>query len=110
MLLPCIETAEGLVNTYAILKESPQLIGCLVASEDMTTSLQAPRDPAGTAIRYARERFLLECRAAGVEPVDLIRDAANDALASVAPKVGGAGGAGARRARCRAARAGRRCR
>lgn len=70
MLLPCIETAEGLVNTYAILKESPQLIGCLVASEDMTTSLRAPRDPAGTAIRYARERFLLECRAAGVEPVD----------------------------------------
>lgn len=70
LLLPCIETAEGLVNTYAILKEAPQLIGCLVASEDMTTSLQAPRDQAGTAIRYARERFLVECRAAGVKPVD----------------------------------------
>ncbi|MBO6946509.1 MAG: CoA ester lyase [Rhodospirillales bacterium] len=70
MILPCIETAEGLVNTYAILKEAPQLIGCLVASEDMTTSLRAPRDTSGTAIRYARERFLLECRAAGVEPVD----------------------------------------
>lgn len=69
-LLPCIETAEGLVNTYAILKEAPPLIGSLVASEDMTTSLGAPRDRDGTAIRYARERFLLECRAAGVEPVD----------------------------------------
>lgn len=69
-LLPNIETAEGLVNAYRILKEAPPLIGCLIASEDMTTSLQAPRDPAGTAIRYARERFLLECRAAGVEPVD----------------------------------------
>lgn len=69
-VLPCIETAEGLVNTYAILRDMSQLIGCLVASEDMTTSLGAPRDPAGTAIRYARERFLLECRAAGVEPVD----------------------------------------
>ena len=69
-LLPNIETAEGLVNTYAILKQAPELIGCLIASEDMTTSLRAPRDPAGTAIRYARERFLLECRAAGVEPVD----------------------------------------
>ena len=70
MILLWIETAEGLVNTYAILKEAPQLIGCLVASEDMTTSLRAPRDTSGTAIRYARERFLLECRAAGVEPVD----------------------------------------
>ncbi len=69
-ILPNIETAEGLVNTYAILKEAPPLIGCLIASEDMTTSLGAPRDPAGTAIRYARERFLVECRAAGVAPVD----------------------------------------
>lgn len=69
-ILPCIETAEGLVNTYAILKAAPPLVACLVASEDMTTSLGAPRDPAGTAIRYARERFLLECRAAGVAPVD----------------------------------------
>ena len=68
MLLPCIETAEGLVNTYAILKESPQLIGCLVASEDMTTSLQAPRDPAGTAIRYARERFLPQLKVAETVP------------------------------------------
>ena len=70
LVLPNIETAEGLVNTYAILKEAPPLIGCLVASEDMTTSLGAPRDRNGTAIRYARERFLLECRAAGVAPVD----------------------------------------
>lgn len=69
-LLPCIETAEGLVNTYSILKNSPPLVGCLVASEDMTTSLGAPRDRSGAAIRYARERFLLECRAAGIEPVD----------------------------------------
>ncbi len=70
LLLPCIETAEGLVNTYPILKNSPPLVGCLVASEDMTASLGAPRDRSGIAIRYARERFLLECRAAGVEPVD----------------------------------------
>lgn len=69
-ILPCIETAEGLVNTYAILKQSPPLVGCLIASEDMTASLRAPRDRSGRAIQYARERFILECRAAGVEPVD----------------------------------------
>lgn len=69
-LLPCIETAEGLVNTYSILKQSPPLVGCLIASEDMTASLKAPRDRSGRAIKYARERFILECRAAGVEPVD----------------------------------------
>lgn len=70
LMLPCIETAEGLVNTYPILKNSPPLVGCLVASEDMTASLGAPRARSGIAIRYARERFLLECRAAGVEPID----------------------------------------
>jgi len=69
-ILPNIETAEGLVNTYRILSDAPPLIGCLIASEDMTTSLRAPRDPAGTAIRYARERFVVECRAAGIEPID----------------------------------------
>lgn len=69
-LLPCIETAEGLVNTYSILKQSPPLLGCLIASEDMTASLRAPRDKSGRAIKYARQRFILECRAADVEPVD----------------------------------------
>ena len=70
MLLPCIETAEGLVNTYSILKQSPSLVGCLIASEDMTASLQAPRDQSGRAIQYARQRFIMECRAAGIEPID----------------------------------------
>lgn len=69
-LLPCIETAEGLVNTYSILKHGPEVVACLIASEDMTASLGAPRDRSGRAIKYARERFIVECRAAGVEPVD----------------------------------------
>lgn len=69
-LLPNIETAEGLVNTYRILSDAPPLIGCLIASEDMTASLGAPRDRSGRAIQYARERFIVECRAAGVEPID----------------------------------------
>jgi len=69
-LLPNIETAEGLVNTYRILSDAPPVMGCLIASEDMTASLGAPRDRSGRAIQYARERFIVECRAAGVEPID----------------------------------------
>lgn len=69
-LLPNIETAEGLVNTYRILSDAPPVIGCLIASEDMTASLGAPRGRSGRAIEYARERFIMECRAAGVEPID----------------------------------------
>ena len=69
-LLPNIETAAGLVNTYRIFSDAPPVIGCLIASEDMTASLGAPRDRSGRAILYARERFIVECRAAGIAPID----------------------------------------
>jgi citrate lyase subunit beta/citryl-CoA lyase len=41
-----------------------------MASEDMTTSLGAERGRDGIELQYARSRFLVECRAAGVVPID----------------------------------------
>lgn len=69
-LLPNIESAAALVQTVAIAQATDRVKACLVASEDMAADLQAVRSPEGAELRYVRERFLVDCRAAGVVPVD----------------------------------------
>jgi citrate lyase subunit beta/citryl-CoA lyase len=69
-LVPNVETAAGLVETLGIARASPRVTACLVAAEDMAADLGAERRPDGEELLYARSRFLVECRAAGVEAVD----------------------------------------
>ncbi len=42
----------------------------LVASEDMVADLGTERSRSGEELGYVRARFLVECRAAGVEAID----------------------------------------
>ncbi len=69
-LLPNIELARGLVQTVAIAKASRRTAACLMASEDMAADLGAERGPDGAELAYCRQRFLVECVAAGVVAVD----------------------------------------
>ena len=69
-LVPNVETAAGLVNTFAIAKASPRVRALLVASEDMVADLGTARSRKGEELAYVRSRFLVECRAAGVEAID----------------------------------------
>ncbi len=69
-LLPNIEFARGLVQTGAIAKASQRVAACLMASEDLAADLGAERAPDGLELAYARQRFLVECVAAGVVAVD----------------------------------------
>jgi citrate lyase subunit beta/citryl-CoA lyase len=69
-LLPNIELARGLVQTGAIAAVSRRTIGCLLASEDLAADLGAERGRDGLELAYCRQRFLVECRAAGVVAVD----------------------------------------
>jgi citrate lyase subunit beta/citryl-CoA lyase len=69
-LVPNIETAAGLVNTLQIGKASRKTIALLVASEDMVADLGTSRSRGGAELAYVRQRFLVECRAAGVEAID----------------------------------------
>lgn len=69
-LLPNVESAEGLVNTLTIATASERVIGCLLASEDLAADLGAERLPDCSELDYARQRFLIECRAANVIAVD----------------------------------------
>ena len=84
-LVPNVETAAGLVNAFAIARASPRVSAMLVASEDMVADLGTARSRRGEELAYVRARFLVECRAAGVEAIDCpytfsdVRGAAADA-------------------------------
>ena len=69
-MAPNIESARGIMQTFAIAKASPR-VTCIVGStEDMAADLGAPRSKGGIEIAYARQRLHLECTAAGVVSVD----------------------------------------
>ena len=69
-LVPNVETAAGLMNTFQIAKASARVSALLVASEDMVADLGTARSRRGEELAYVRSRFLVECRAAGVEAID----------------------------------------
>ncbi len=69
-IVPNIEQAAGLMRTYAICQASERVIACLVASEDMAADLGAERGNDGRELAYVRERFHVECVAAGVLSID----------------------------------------
>lgn len=69
-LLPVCETALGVVEVRALAAASPRVRCALLGTEDLATDLAAERSAEGIELAYARQRFLLECRAAGIEPID----------------------------------------
>jgi citrate lyase subunit beta/citryl-CoA lyase len=69
-LVPNVETAAGLIRTHEIGKAHPRVVAMLVASEDMVADLGTNRSRRGEELAYVRARFLVECRAAGVEAID----------------------------------------
>ncbi len=69
-ILPVCETALGVVTVRDMAAASTRIKAALLGSEDLATDLCAERGQDAVELDYARRRFLLECRAAGIEPVD----------------------------------------
>jgi len=69
-LLPNIEFARGIVQLGAIAAASRRVSACLLAAEDLAADLGAERAPDGVELAYCRQRFIVECVAAGVVAVD----------------------------------------
>jgi citrate lyase subunit beta/citryl-CoA lyase len=69
-LVPNVESAAGLLRTFDIARASKRVAAVLVASEDMVADLGTARSRGGEELAYVRARFLVECRAAGVEAID----------------------------------------
>jgi len=69
-ILPVCETALGVVNVREIAGASARIHCALLGAEDLAADLCAERSREAVELDHARRRFLLECRAAGIEPVD----------------------------------------
>jgi citrate lyase subunit beta / citryl-CoA lyase len=69
-ILPVCETALGVVDVRAIAGGSARIRSALLGAEDLAADLCAERQPDAVELDHARRRFLLECRAAGIEPID----------------------------------------
>jgi citrate lyase subunit beta/citryl-CoA lyase len=69
-ILPVCETALGVADVRAIAAASPRIRAALLGAEDLAADLCAERHPDALELEHARGRFVLDCRAAGIEPVD----------------------------------------
>jgi citrate lyase subunit beta / citryl-CoA lyase len=69
-LVPNIESAAGLLRACEIAMASKRVRAMLVASEDMAADLGTSRSRGGEELAYVRARFLVDCRASGVEAID----------------------------------------
>ena len=69
-ILPVCETALGVVEVRSIAAASPRIRSALLGAEDLANDLCAERQPDAVELDHARRRFVLECRAAGIEPID----------------------------------------
>ena len=70
-IIPNIEQAKGLVHSYEVLSASMQIVGSLVASEDMAVSLNSPRQKNSEMLNHVRCTFHISCCAAGITSIDM---------------------------------------
>ena len=69
-LMPLIETAMGVENSYSIATSSARVKALFLGAEDLTADLQCKRTKEGREIEYARTRLVVAARAAGVAVSD----------------------------------------
>jgi citrate lyase subunit beta/citryl-CoA lyase len=69
-ILPVCETALGVLDVRAIAGGSTRIRAALLGAEDLAADLCAERQPDAVELDHARRRFVLECRAIGIEPID----------------------------------------
>lgn len=69
-ILPICETALGVVTVREMADASTRVRYALLGAEDLAADLLAERSREAVELDHARRRFILECRAAGIEPID----------------------------------------
>ena len=71
-LMPIIESALGVENSYEIARSSGNVVAMALGLEDYTADLGVPRSVEGTESFYARTRIVVAARAAGIQPIDSV--------------------------------------
>jgi citrate lyase subunit beta / citryl-CoA lyase len=69
-ILPVCETALGVADVRSIAAGSARIRAALLGAEDLAADLCAERQPDAIELDHARRRFVLDCRAAAIEPID----------------------------------------
>ena len=69
-IMPVCETALGVADVREIAAASARIRSALLGAEDLAADLGAERHPDADELDHARRRFLLDCRAAAIEPID----------------------------------------
>ncbi len=69
-IMPLIETALGLENSYLIASSTKRVKALFLGAEDLTSDLQCVRTKESKEIEYARSRIVVAARAAGVDVYD----------------------------------------
>jgi citrate lyase subunit beta/citryl-CoA lyase len=77
-LMPIIESALGIENSFNIAKASENIVSLAIGLEDYTADLGVPRTREGIESLYARTRLVVAAKAAGVQPIDSVFSDIND--------------------------------
>jgi citrate lyase subunit beta/citryl-CoA lyase len=71
-LMPIIESAFGLENSFNIARASQNIVAMAIGLEDYTADLGVPRTLEGKESLYARSRLVVAARAAGIQAIDSV--------------------------------------
>lgn len=71
-LMPIIESAMGVENSFEIAKSSENIVAIAIGLEDYTADLGVPRTAEGKESLYARTRMVNAAKAAGIQPIDSV--------------------------------------
>ncbi len=71
-LMPIIESAKGVMNTYEIAKAAENVAAIAIGLEDYTADIGTLRTNEGTESFFARSMVVNAARATGIQPIDSV--------------------------------------
>jgi citrate lyase subunit beta/citryl-CoA lyase len=71
-LMPILESALGIENSFAIATVSPNVCALTIGLEDYTADLGVVKTSAGRESQYARTRLVNAAKAAGIQAIDSV--------------------------------------
>jgi citrate lyase subunit beta/citryl-CoA lyase len=77
-LMPILETALGIENSFEIAASSPRVAALTIGLEDYAADLGVPRSAEGIESTYARSRLVNAAKAAGVHAIDSVYGQVDD--------------------------------
>ena len=81
LLLPIIESAKGILNSFEIAKASKNIIGLAIGLEDYTADLGVKRTNTGKESLFARSQLVQAAKATGIQAIDTVFSDVNDETA-----------------------------